>query len=72
MYYYPVKTPLGNIILCSSEKGIVMVLFEEEALVYIEKNRSCENKRLIGSKNDLLEKLESQIDEFATRLVVGE
>jgi len=64
MYYCQIKTPVGNIISCSSEKGIVMVLFEEEAKKYIEKFLSCQSNHLIESKNDILEKLESQMDEY--------
>jgi AraC family transcriptional regulator, regulatory protein of adaptative response / methylated-DNA-[protein]-cysteine methyltransferase len=64
IYYCQIKTPVGNIISCSSEKGITMVLFEEEANVYLEKNRCAGKNRLIRSKNVFLEKLESQIDEY--------
>ena len=62
--YYQIRTPIGNLVSCSSEKGIVMLLFDEEAKNFISKIRFNENNLLIGSKNDILEKLESQLDEY--------
>jgi len=64
IFYNQIDTPLGNLISCSSDKGIVMVLFREEAQEYIGKFLSGKNNIVIESKNDFLEKLESQIDEY--------
>jgi len=49
---------------CSSEKGIVLLLFEEEARIFIHKFRQPENSCLIDSKNEFLEKLELQLQEY--------
>jgi AraC family transcriptional regulator, regulatory protein of adaptative response / methylated-DNA-[protein]-cysteine methyltransferase len=64
MYYSLIHTTLGNLISCSSDNGIVMVLFEEEAQEYIGKYISIRNNILIQSKNVFLEELESQFKEF--------
>jgi AraC family transcriptional regulator, regulatory protein of adaptative response / methylated-DNA-[protein]-cysteine methyltransferase len=64
MYYSRFKTPVGNIISCSSEEGIQMILFGDEAQEYIGKSFHNEFYRLIESKNVFLEKLEFQLDEY--------
>jgi O-6-methylguanine DNA methyltransferase len=49
---------------CSSEKGIVMLLFQKEAHEYIAKFFRNESNCFIESKNVFLEELESQLDEY--------
>lgn len=62
--YYQIKTPIGNLVSCSSEKGVVMLLFEEEAKDFINKIRFNKSNLLVESKNDILEKLEYQLYEY--------
>lgn len=49
---------------CSSEQGIVMLLFEEDAHDFIGKLLLNENNHLIDSKDDFLQKLEFQLEEY--------
>lgn len=64
MYYSHIKTPVGNMISCSSEKGIVMVLFEEEANEYLSKAITKQQIHLLESKNNFLKETEDQLAEY--------
>jgi O-6-methylguanine DNA methyltransferase len=64
LYHGIIETPLGNMVGCASERGIVMLLFENEAnnsLAIINFNKKG---TLCDSKNDLLLQLEMQLEAY--------
>jgi O-6-methylguanine DNA methyltransferase len=64
LYHGIMETPLGNMVGCATERGIVMLLFENEAnksLAIINLNKKG---TLCDSKNDLLLQLELQLKAY--------
>jgi len=64
IYFSHIETPIGQMIACSSEKGIILLQFEEPAQPYIEKFSPDRTVELIQSKNTFLSKLEDQLKEY--------
>lgn len=61
IYTVTISTPLGNIIACASESGIVMILFEKEANLLINDSQYTKDWVILESKNEWLLKLKSQL-----------
>jgi AraC family transcriptional regulator, regulatory protein of adaptative response / methylated-DNA-[protein]-cysteine methyltransferase len=59
-----IETPVGNMIGCASEEGIVMLLFEKEAHVFLETKQLSKSWNISESKNNLFLLLESQLENY--------
>jgi len=64
IYHGIIETPLGNMVGCASERGIVMLLFENEANKSLAIINSNKKRTLCDSKNDLLLQLELQLETY--------
>jgi AraC family transcriptional regulator, regulatory protein of adaptative response / methylated-DNA-[protein]-cysteine methyltransferase len=59
-----IETPVGNMIGCASEIGIVMLLFEKEANVFLKTIQVRKSWNISESKNNLFLILESQLENY--------
>jgi len=62
--YSIIATPIGNMTALASETGIIMLLFEEEAYVYLEEVRRQKNSNICESENNLILRLKLQLDNY--------
>jgi len=64
LYYGVIKTPIGNMIGCASDNGIVMLLFENEANSLINNAIEFNNHQTIKSECALLTELDDQLKAY--------